>query len=328
MKHPSENVEVTAPNRLHFGLLNLGHGPGRHFGGVGLMIDQPGLRLRISAADRFSAAGPLSERATEFAKLWARFHRRSQPPACKITVVSAPRQHAGLGVGTQLGMSIAAGLCCFDGWCVPSPDELAMSVGRGRRSAIGTHGFLFGGLLAERGCLESERVAPLDCQLELPAAWQVVLVCPMGEGLSGRDEDMAFEKLPPVSRQRTKKLERIIREKMFPAAAQGDFDQFSRSIYEYGYDAGECFASRQGGPYNGPRLTQIVNVVRSLGIDGVGQSSWGPTVFALVRNAEQGRQLACQLRQQISLSADEVWTSPVNHGGARWNVSKKSLTLA
>jgi beta-ribofuranosylaminobenzene 5'-phosphate synthase len=290
------------------------------------MIDQPGLRLRIEPAAGFSTEGHFVDRVSEFALRWTRFHRLAVPPSCRISVRSAPRQHVGLGVGTQLGMSVAAGLCCFAGYQMPSPDELAMSVGRGKRSAIGTYGFATGGLLAERGCLDREPIAPLDCQLDLPPSWQMVLTCPRGEGLSGAKENHAFEELPPVPRASTELLQRIMRERMFPAAARCDFKEFSKSVYDYGHQAGACFAASQGGPYNGPLLTRIVRAIRERGVEGVGQSSWGPTIFAIVESAENGETLAKELRRRFSFSKDEVWVSEINHGGANIQVFNQSPT--
>lgn len=203
-----------------------------------------------------------------------------------------------------------------------------MSVSRGRRSAIGTYGFAMGGLVAERGCLEREPVAPLDCQLDLPPSWQVVLTCPRGEGLSGTEEHDAFAHLPPVQLERTQQLEEIMRDKMFPAAALGDFEEFSKSVYQYGFKAGECFAARQGGPYNGPLLTRIVDEIRGLGIEGTGQSSWGPTIFAFVKSVADGNALAEQLRLKFSFDEDEVWVSSVNQRGARIQMANQSTTEA
>lgn len=324
MKHTCRAVEVTAPSRLHFGLLSFGHSQGRRYGGAGVMVDQPGLQLRIEAAVSFSTEGPLASRVVEFVSRWSKFHRLAAPPSCRITVKRVLRQHAGLGVGTQLGMSVAAGLCCFVGDPVPSMDELAMSVGRAKRSAIGTYGFAMGGLLAERGCLEGEPVAPLDCQLDLPPAWHMVLACPQGEGLSGMDENNAFANQPPVPCPRTEQLKLILRDKMFPAAATGNFGEFSKSIFEYGFLAGECFAASQGGPYNGPLLTRIVAAIREREFEGVGQSSWGPTIFALVENAQDGDVLASELTRQFNLTDDEVWVSAINRDGASIQVVNQS----
>src|SRR5260370_28354737 len=70
-------VHVRAPGRLHFGLLALPHAvyathwpdvsgrltiPRRTFGGVGLMIEQPGVELTVRRAAAWSARGPQADR--------------------------------------------------------------------------------------------------------------------------------------------------------------------------------------------------------------------------------------------------------------------------
>ncbi len=47
-------VRVVAPSRLHFGLLSFGHRAGRRYGGIGLMIDRPAVRLSLSGAARLT----------------------------------------------------------------------------------------------------------------------------------------------------------------------------------------------------------------------------------------------------------------------------------
>ena len=71
-------------------------------------------------------------------------------PACAIEVRSPP-DHTGLGVGTQLGLAIAAGLRRFLQLPELSIEALASSVGRGKRSAVGTYGFQHGGLIVDAG---------------------------------------------------------------------------------------------------------------------------------------------------------------------------------
>ncbi|MCA9269774.1 MAG: hypothetical protein KDA41_14940, partial [Planctomycetales bacterium] len=137
-------VEVVAPSRLHLGMFSFGHTQRRRYGGVGLMVDRPGIVLRVLPAPSFSAVGPLAERAADFAARWARSRVRADQPACRLEIVSAPPEHAGLGVGTQLGMAVAAALdSLFQ--LEPLPlDETARLMGRGRRSAIGVYGFQLG----------------------------------------------------------------------------------------------------------------------------------------------------------------------------------------
>src|SRR5262245_60350247 len=143
-------VEIATPLRLHFGLFSFGN-EGRQFGGVGAMAGLAGPHVRISAAKRFVATGLLKERASAFARHWAECQGLNEVPACHVDTASAPPEHSGLGVGTQLALAIAAGLYTFFDRPSPSPAELALSVGRGLRSAVGTYGFAMGGLVVEQG---------------------------------------------------------------------------------------------------------------------------------------------------------------------------------
>jgi beta-RFAP synthase len=279
------------------------------------MIQQPGLKLQLAPAERFLTAGPLAERAGIFASRWAAFHDAALP-ACEMCVVTAPPEHVGLGTGTQLGLAVAAGLGAWSGWPPLSPVELALSVGRGLRSAVGTYGFVHGGLVVEQGKLPSEPISPLDCRVDLPAQWRFVLVRPIAlSGLAGEDEAEAIASLPDIPGTVHAELVREVRERLVPAAATGDFAEFASSLYRYGNLAGRCFGTRQGGPYNGPILSGLVEHIRSLGYAGVGQSSWGPTLFAIARDQNSAESLALELRsdEQFGQLAVDV-TAPCNTG--------------
>src|SRR5580700_2476622 len=152
-------IEVRAPSRLHFGLLNpasvgawknVDGEPAldsRLFGGIGLMVEEPGLRLRIESADNWSAHGPVADRALDFARRFA----ASLPPGVvtprSIVIEQGPPEHCGLGTGTQLGLAIAKALALACGRPKWNSIELARRVGRGGRSAVGIHGFDRGGLI-------------------------------------------------------------------------------------------------------------------------------------------------------------------------------------
>ena len=102
-------IRVRTPSRLHFGLLSLpteDFAPARRcFGGVGLMIDNPGVDIRVEPADKFSATGPLAERALKFARTYC--ERTGITGAFRVYVESAAPEHMGLGTGTQLGLAVA-----------------------------------------------------------------------------------------------------------------------------------------------------------------------------------------------------------------------------
>ncbi len=323
-----ERVEVTAPSRLHFGLMSFGHPNQRQFGGVGLMIDQPSVRLEVTACPAFRASGPHSERVESLARSWADFHALEEIPACHLRVDGIPPLHTGLGVGTQLGLSVAAGLTAFHKFTMPSPSELAISVGRGARSAVGTHGFGQGGLIAEGGKLAGERISPLDCRLAVPEAWRFVMICPRTfVGLSGDSERQAFSALPSIPAERTLLLQAEARDHLLPAAVRHDFRQFSESLYRYGRGSGECFAEQQGGPYNGPLLTNIVETIRGLGVQGVGQSSWGPTIYCVLESEATARALGTRLESEYSKDEFRVWLSAPNNKGVHIQVTNPSTNV-
>jgi beta-RFAP synthase len=318
MCEAKRTVAVTAPCRLHFGLLAFGVPRGRQYGGVGVMIDKPAVRLCVSPSAAFSATGPAAARAEQFATAWARFSGFDGLPRCQIDVTWTSTQHSGLGVGTQLGLSVAAALNAWCGLDQPSPAELAISVGRGRRSAVGTYGFAEGGLIVERGKLLDEPIAPLDCRLDLPDDWRFLLIQPRSRaGLSGAAEHRAFTQLPPVPDEVTAALHDEIRTQMVPAAARGDFNRFSDSVYCYGRLAGSCFTPVQGGPYNGPLLTGLVDLVRRLGVTGVGQSSWGPTLFAVLQSEGRAAELADRLQHEPLAAEASLSVCAADNRGAR-----------
>jgi beta-RFAP synthase len=321
-------VTVIAPSRLHFGLYGFGRQAARQFGGVGAMIESPALQLTASRTDSFSASGPLAERVREFAERWAAFYRTTGDsaaspvlPAAAIEVVHAPPEHSGLGVGTQLGLSVAAALNVLHEMPPVTPTELAQSVGRAQRSAVGTYGFAHGGLIAERGKLPDEAVSSLDARVPLPEGWRFVLVRPRTEpGLAGLAEVQAFEQLPPVPPATTDELVRLARDELFPAAAQSNFAPFTAALDRYCHLAGRCFAAVQGGIYNGPLLAQLAARMKDCGGAGVGQSSWGPTLFALFPCEAAAEEFFTRLQRNCDAPDFETWIARPNNTGASVSV--------
>jgi predicted sugar kinase len=103
---------------------------------------------------------------------------------------------------------------------------------------------------------------------------------------------------------------------MIPALAARDCAAFGDSVYRYGRTAGGCFAAIQGGPYNGPHLTAIVDEIRGLGVNGVGQSSWGPTLFAVVADHEAADDLRCRLRARHAADRLDITVTAADNRGA------------
>lgn len=280
------------------------------------MTDQPGLQTRISPADEFETSGPHAARVREFAERFLRHHRLGELN-CHIEVASAPLQHIGLGTGTQLGLSVVAGLSEFFGLDRQRPADLAKIAGRGSRSSIGTYGFCKGGFIYEEVKAADATVAPLCERVSMPEDWRWLLLRPKSEvGLSGQSEKDAFCELPPVPVAATSKLRAEVSKHMLPAIKSCDFDEFGASLYRYGVMAGACFSARQGGPFASAKITKCVETIRELGVPGVGQSSWGPTIFSLCSSSEAARGLAEQLSNSEHATEFEILISQPNNTGA------------
>jgi beta-RFAP synthase len=319
-------ILVTAPSRLHFGLLSFGNPDVRQFGGVGVMIDRPGLTLRLQAAETFETAGPMQDRLRDAALQWLDSSNEVKELRCKVELTSAPRLHAGLGVGTQLALAVATGLNAFHRLATPAAEDLATSVGRGLRSAVGTYGFVAGGLIAERGKLHAETISPLLERVPLPSQWRFVLVSPPGSvGLSGTREQIAFEKLPPVPLAVTERLTSIMCDRILPAAKTANFSEFSNAVFDFGFLAGSCFESVQGSAYNGTTLEKLVKRIRAIGVRGVGQSSWGPTIYSICESESSAIALADHLRAKGWCNECDLLMASPDNQGARVSIDAAGL---
>jgi beta-RFAP synthase len=285
------------------------------------MVEHPAVQLELRDAAEFSASGECSELVWPTAARWAEVRSEGALPCCHVTVLAAPPRHVGLGSGTQLALSVAAGLELWTRRDLADPAELAQLAGRGFRSAIGTHGFLRGGLIVEAGRLPEESLGRLEQRLAFPSTWRFVLVRAGGPaGLHGTAESQAFEQLPPVRSEVRARLIEEVHTQMLPALARQDILAFGESLYRFGRQAGECFAPIQGGPYNGSRVTALAREIRELGVAGVGQSSWGPTLFCVVPDAHAAQQLVTELsRRHPEEDLDVCVTAADNQGfQARW----------
>ncbi|MFQ3594349.1 MAG: beta-RFAP synthase [Gemmataceae bacterium] len=287
-------MRITTGSRLHFGLLALG-GP-RRFGGVGLMIDSPALRLSARPADQWHAEGPLAERALTLA-------RRFEVQPHHLCIETAPPEHSGFGTGTQLALAVGRLLTSLP------VEEIIRRTGRGQRSAIGTHGFVQGGLLVDGG--RKDDLAPLLVRYPFPEEWRIVVALPITPaGLSGPAEIGAFARLRG-NRHHTDDLCRLTLLGMLPAVLERDLATFAEALGEYNAKSGELFAPVQGGPYTSGPVSELIAHLRSLGLRGIGQSSWGPAVFAIT-DAEQAQWLCGQLRERVSA----VWMTQGRNQGA------------
>jgi beta-ribofuranosylaminobenzene 5'-phosphate synthase len=313
-------VQIQTPSRLHFGLLGWGPDAPRQFGGVGLMIDAPGITLVAKPSREWSAEGPLAGRALEVAERVARQLEQAGTPLvpARIQVTHAPEEHVGLGVGTQLSLAVARALIALSGLPDPPVHSLAALCGRGLRSGIGLHGFSAGGLVVDGGRRSSEGVPPLLAHHVFPPEWSVLVVLPERiVGLHGSEELRAFAQLPPVADETTDRLCRLVLLGLLPAIVERDLETFGRALTELQERVGRCFSPAQGGVFARPELASIVAELRDLGLHGAGQSSWGPTLYAFSDEpADRRESLVIRLRDRFGFDAQSAFWTKASARGA------------
>jgi beta-RFAP synthase len=307
---------------LHFGLLAPFAEAGRRFGGVGLMVEDPGITLSLEPAAAWSVEGPLARRAESLLQQLLACWPEGQGQPHKVCIHTAAPEHRGLGTGTQLALALARALAELLGLGPRSTEELALLAGRGKRSALGIHGFAQGGFLVDGGKPPDRDLAPLIARHAFPGSWRIVLVLPSGQpGLHGEAELQAFTHRPADALALTRELSRRVLLELLPALVEQDFGGFSEAIHAFNRLAGEPFSTAQAGVYAGAQVAALIQQIRELGVAGVGQSSWGPGVFALTRDEDQARWLRDRLRALRAFAADELLITRADNRGAWWEKS-------
>jgi predicted sugar kinase len=108
---------------------------------------------------------------------------------------------------------------------------------------------------------------------------------------------------------------------MLPAIDRRDCASFGEAVYRFGRLAGECFAAVQGGLFASPQTARIIEAIRNHGVQGVGQSSWGPTVFAIVESEARASELVDRLRNDRQPDSQQPLIARPNNTGAQLRTS-------
>lgn len=314
MSIPVERVRISAPARLHFGVLDLRGILGRRFGGMGAAIPLPALQLEAERADGFSATGPDAARGLAFARRYA--EATSIPGEARFTITRTIPPHSGLGSGTQLALGVARALAAL----YDQPHDaatLARQSGRGVRSGVGTWLFERGGFVLEGGRRAGAGLAPLLTRLPMPPSWRFVVAIPAGSpGLSGEAEVEAFRTLPPPPVREVEHVAHVVLMQLLPALVEEDLADFGSALVEVQQVTGQWFAASQGGPFVPGLTAQLIARFQEAGAVGVGQSSWGPAVYALTGDEGASERLAGIAKEEMGPAGIVVAGAFANRGAA------------
>lgn len=297
------------------GFIDLSGSLGRHFGSVGIALNEISTRLSVSHANTCQITGPSAERAKTC--LTQLSHALDVSDNLNITIESAIPEHVGLGSGTQMSLAIGSALNALYGLGLTVRDIAAVTE-RGLRSGIGIGIFEQGGLVVDGGRGENTITPPVLVHLAVPAEWRFILVFDRrGQGLHGLQEIQAFKELPPFPQQEAARLCYLLLMQGLPALAENDLSKFGEVITQLQQSVGEHFSSAQGGVFTSPEVTQAMQWLAEQGAVAIGQTSWGPTGFCAVSDTDLVETIVCQARKQFAHFANLsfVTASARNNGG-------------
>lgn len=288
---------VTTAARIHFGFQNLSLAHPRLYGGLGVTLDTPRLVVSADPATEVTVTDATADADDRFRSTVSSYVERSldllDGDGATVTVHERLPRHVGVGSGTQLALAVYAAVAAAHDRPI-DVREAAPALGRGGRSGIGAAGFESGGFLVDGGHPTSQfttsrpadgewTVPPVIARHELPASWRFVLVVPDADpGRNGEDEDESLRSVvESADPSLADDISAVLTRRLLPAAAEGRRTAFGAAIEEIGRLNGAWYTDAQGGVFR-PPVGRIVEALAAEPVlSGVGQSSWGPTVYGL-----------------------------------------------
>jgi beta-RFAP synthase len=320
------SIEVSTSGRLHMGFFDLHGGLGRKFGSIGLSLSEPSLVMtaKPSKVLKVSGADSVPESVISRVSAVARqiLGAMNVAEAVEINVSESLPEHSGLGSGTQMALATGAVINYLYQLNLNTM-QLAALTGRGRRSGVGISAFDYGGLLIDGGRALSATHAsppPMLARYDFPEEWAILLIFDTSEpGIHGEQEKIAFNELPAFSENLAAHLCRHVLMQAMPALVERDLIAFGQSIQVLQQHVGDYFLPVQGGRYASRLVSAVLERLEAMGAPCFGQSSWGPTGFAIFANKQDAEQHLQQLKTKFTDQALS-WKicSACNHG-AKFN---------
>jgi beta-ribofuranosylaminobenzene 5'-phosphate synthase len=290
----SQQVTVTTAARLHMGFYDLSQSTepgfaGLRFGGLGLALDAPSTHLQFTKSKKLEFDANCSENVVKIVENIIKSLNLAE--VFSLNVLQKIPEHTGLGSGTQMALAIGAGLSALFSLNLCA-QQIAIVCMRGRRSGIGLGAFSQGGLLIDSGKIANE-LPSIDMRFDFPDHWRVLLVQDSAHvGVHGAVELEAFKTLKPAQFN----LKNMLQQHMLPALQRRDLLAFGAHMQDLQAYNGDYFAPIQGGRFASKSVADVLSWLQANGATCVGQSSWGPTGFAILENLQQADLLHTQAR--------------------------------
>ncbi|RAP53202.1 MAG: hypothetical protein BZ138_01560 [Methanosphaera sp. rholeuAM270] len=290
-------MEIQTSARLHLSLIDLNGSEGRLDGGIGITLEEPYLNIGceehhknkitfnkdVDVQNKTAYESKIIDAANkmkQFLNVDANYH---------FKINNIYPMHHGLGLGTQLALSIAK-LISESHNVHLSTIELARIIERGGTSGIGVYSFDNGGIIIDGGhkkvlkkdflpsSVSKVSPPPLIARYDFPKEWNIILAYPRdSSGASGSNEVNIFQKYSPISLQDVQYISYLTLMKLMPAILEKDIQSFAdavNKIQSIGFKKIERNLQSN-------QTDNLINNMKKLDIPAVGMSSFGPTCFGI-----------------------------------------------
>ncbi|WP_079024129.1 beta-ribofuranosylaminobenzene 5'-phosphate synthase family protein [Streptomyces scabiei] len=322
------SVLVTTPSRIAVCLIDMNGELGRVDGTLGIALDHPRVRVRVSAARKLEVVWPNSETDSLFDLAWRFIATLGGHRGALIEVEDSYQAHSGLGLTTQLRLAVIAGLARLLDRPL-SIEDTGRTANRGGTSGAGVFAFHRGGVTLDGGHtfgagkqkqeFTPSRTAqaqppPLLARHPFPDAWRIICVTAEGvTGKNGKEEVGFFTRSCPVPSAEAAETCRIVIMRVLPAIVAQDLPAVNAGID----NLQQTGFKRRVWEMQDEVVVRIRMLMRSAGLNSVGLSSLGPTIYSVIEAGEAEAMVGTlrSLMTEKGVSA-RVWATAVNQTGA------------
>ena len=321
-------IEIKSPARLHFGQLDLNGDIGRIYGGSGVGIKEPYCKMKFKKSDKIIVKGKKSQEIKKtLEKLIDVLIGKSllnNNMGVIVEVENILPFHSGLGSGTQIGLTLAEGINNLYNLGLDKFKIAELVDRKHSRSAIGFGAFYYGGFITDGGRITKEKendnyLPPILFQEKIPVDWCFIIILPSldKEKIAGEKEIKTFKKLEKMDIDICAKNSHHLLLGMLPALKEKDIKKFSTHLNIIEDNAADYFSEIQSGRYTSKYSQEILTFLEEHGVLGRGQSSWGPSLYALIENKERAKKIKEKILTKFTKIINKIYITSAENGGAK-----------
>jgi len=316
-------MKLSIPAHLHAGNPDLTGDLGRIYGTLGFTIDSPRTLITVKKSNEIEIKGEDQENAKKYTRSF--LEKFNINGGAEIIVENAIPKHLGMGSQTALALGIGTALSKIYGIDNVSVEEMALKLGRGTITALGTYGFKLGGLILDGGFrtdMKGKMIPPLIFRKDIPENWFFVVCIPKSPIPKILEikykENEVLDNLKPMKKEVSAELSRLVLMQILPSFLEGDLINFGKALTKFNSRLGGFWSDfQEDETYCDPIVENGVKLMLEKGAPSACQTCWGPTFYSIVDGEKKANMIQDELRQyMLSVGGGDVFYTKPNNRGA------------